>query len=189
MAGYNAGTDSMAEHTAKRPAAITIIGLSFLSPAILIILYGSVSIVGLRWLQRAVNTDLYVPPEEFPPVLTVIFNNSEAFQLVTILHIGLAVLLLAVAISFLRLKAWARLALEVVSWVGLFYTGLQAIVWPFIWSALFAGVKFPQPTSSAIGLYGPFSLIAGIVLLAATIISMIVVIRHLRSTPIRNAMN
>jgi hypothetical protein len=96
----------------------------------------------------------------------------------------LAVFLLAIAVAFLRLKAWARAALEIASWVGLFYTAFQGIAWPFVWGRAFAKVEL-----AGFSWYGPFTLISGITVILASLVSLVFVIRILRGPVIRPAMH
>jgi hypothetical protein len=177
------------ETITKRPKSVTVIGWLFAST-------GGFLILGALWgmilwklltakLGESVVTQIYTPP---PPLGIIGISPFAYMLLLAILQMGGGMFFLIAGIQFLGLRAWARTALEGISWVWVVYTVISGIwgvyrVTTLDWATLLEGL--PMDTEAM----KRFGLIASVVATALWTVLLIVIIRYLRSEKVRNAVS
>ena len=127
------------------------------------------------------------PLEEAPGAFGVVAILFKHFDLLALFQINLAVFIIIASIYFLKLHAWARTALEVVSWLGLTYIVGFGIFWLTAWisaSVSMSGGKAPSSESLVFGIFGA---VMGVVVIAVYATPLIVIIKFLRGKTIREA--
>jgi hypothetical protein len=168
----------------ERPRAVTVIGWLWLVLAGAVFLRAVMDLVLWKILQPAMPSLLHLVTEREPEMRLL----GPLFQLYSLFKTVEAVLAAAVGISayfFLRLRPWARIALQTVSWLVLFYGACFAGLWIAIW-------RRPVADEAARGVLslqsrGALGLLAGLLAALVLVAGMIVLIRFLRSPRIRAA--
>ena len=101
------------------------------------------------------------------------------------LHYVFAIAAIAAGVQFLKLRPWARATLEVLSWISLALVAVLGVTWMVMWNSIvmkMLGPGAPTGTLFAIGLGVDLALVA------LSAIPLWMMIRFLRSTPVRAAM-
>lgn len=104
--------------------------------------------------------------------------------LVIALHYVFAIAAIAAGIQFLKLRAWARTMLEILSWVSLVLVAVLGVVWMVMWNSItlkMLGPEAPTGTLFAIGLA------VDVVLVLLSAVPLWMMIRFLRSAAVRGA--
>ena len=160
-----------------RPGVVTAIGWLFIAVAALTALGGIVGLV----------SELIMPmPELGPGVRSPVAGGVVDF-LTRYVHaivgvvIAFAALLLISAEQFLKLRAWARCALEVATWLGLVYVIGFGIFWVFNWVKVTPRVGAPD-TFTILGA------VMGSVVTVVFLVPCVVLIWLLRGAAVRQAM-
>lgn len=115
------------------------------------------------------------------------FSMFRYFGVWIALKVLLGVFVIAAAIQFLRLRAWARSTLEVVSWLGLVYvlaTGIMSVV---AWGKMSGTVTLPASDNFP-SAFGAMGLLFSVVTMVLFAVPLIVVIWYLRGETIKEAM-
>jgi hypothetical protein len=163
---------------AERPAAVTVIGWVW-------IVYGILKLVGGVWALAAWRfgglRDVFAGPG-FPTALpTRILQNAFGH-----LALGLAAQVVfagsvvIAAAALLRLRSWARSAIEVLCWFSLCYVVAFTLGWIWLWRRVSVGA--PRPDSFRF--IGLTVAIGAAIVLGLAFISMI---RALRGDDVRRA--
>ena len=171
----------------KRPTAVTVIGWIFIAGAILMILSGGMGFAAFSFMQQL--------GEEMPPtfegapfqfgVMEVIFQH---FGLIAMVQVALAVFILIASIQFLRLRRWARTALEVIAWLGLVYIVGFGIFWVASWLDITSSIPVTEGTSGPSSIFDIVGAIMGSVVALAWAVPLVVIIILLRGKTIRGAL-
>ena len=120
--------------------------------------------------------DPFAPVEEaLDPLSRMVLRNLEALSAIQFL---LGIVTLVVGIGFLRLRSWARPALEILAWVTL-AASLASGAWGIL---AWLGPGSSAPVPSLGGVAAP---VAGMVLTLAQCVVCALVIRYLRTEEIR----
>jgi hypothetical protein len=184
----------------KRLVSVTVIGWIFIAVAALGILSGLMTLLMYASMKQIEGFEF--PPSredmlgpatsEMPPVLVAVFGAVPVFfryfDAMIIFQILFAIFTLIAGIQFLKLQAWARAALEFISWWGL--VGL--ICFYAFWLAVWISVgRMMSAIPMAEGGPPPFFLVFGGIAATLTLlfwaIPHIVVIKFLRGRTIREA--
>lgn len=113
-------------------------------------------------------------------------DASRAFQYLVLwiaAQILIGAFVIVAAVQFMRLRAWARTALEVVSWLGLAYvigTGIMSVA---AWGKI-SGMASKAGFGSAPSAFGTMGLILSVGTMVVFAVPLIVVIWHLRGETI-----
>jgi len=155
----------------------------FIVVAALLILSGAMNLLALPQMTEALDAmeaDLKeAPPEGLPWEFTFVLSVLRYAGIWMSVQMAIAVLALVAGIQFLRLRAWARTALEVVAWVGLAQVGLVGLGWLWMVTSF----------ASKAGAGGP-GLLFGVVLSVMFVLSaapFVVILAFLRGRTIREA--
>jgi len=155
----------------ERPKAVTVIGRLWLVLAALFLFQSIVDLVLWIALQPAMPTILGFAARRDPQTrfLEPLF---EHYVTVKSLEAAVAVAVGLSAYHFLRLRAWARVAIQAACWLALAYISGFGVFWFSVWTrASRDPMAYP---------YGRASLLAGFgvcLLLAAGLTAMIVLLR------------
>lgn len=172
----------------KKPAAVSAVGWIYIAVSGLMILSALMSLVMFAVMRK-------VTGGEFPPMGQ---GMPEGFKFATFMfkHYGLiAFVQLLVAgfglysgIEFLRLRAWARTALEVLTWLGLAYIVGFGIFWIVSWmgaTSAFPPAEAGGPTAA----FGIFGAVMGLVVSLVFAAPAIIIIVFLRKPEVRRAVS
>ena len=176
----------MTEGEAERPRAVTVIGWVWLVAAVLFLLRSLLDLVIWKMLQPAAPS-LFAAAERQSPQMSFLRPLFEHLTTVKIIEAVAAAAVVVVASQFLRLRAWARVAVQAVCWLTLGYVVSFAVLWVGIWTHMTAEPAGSPMSSSyshrTIGLVGG---IAVCLFFAAGLVAMIAL---LRSSRVRTAFN
>ena len=164
----------------QRPTSVTVIGWVFIGVGILSTLAGGFGlIVSLLVPFRPPATELTV---DASPTFRVMEFVLRFYSAIAVVQLCVAVLTIVAGAAFLRLKTWARTALEVLTWLGLMYSVCFGVFW--LWS-LASMLRTAAPgTGNGLG-YVMFGF--GLVTIFGFLIPLIIILRTLRGQTVRNA--
>jgi hypothetical protein len=184
--GRGAGTPPTAP-SARRPTSMTVIGWLYIVGAGLTALSALMGMAASRIMvdMGEIPSAADLPPDT-PALIALTVSLLPFFALLSLAQLGLAGFVLYAAIQFLRRRAWARTALEVMTWLGIVGTLMVLVAWGFMWVRLAAGIPAPSTTSSPASL-ATFGVVAAIVIGAIYVVPMALMVRSLRSPAVRSA--
>ncbi len=172
----------------KRPTAITVIGWIFLVSSILMILSGGLGFIAFSFMKQMAEE---MPPisEELPKqfqILRIIFQN---FGIIALLQVALAIFVLMTSIYFLQLRKWARAALEIITWLGLFSVVGFGIFWVVSWITITSNIPVSEVPSGPPPMFNIIGAIMGCVVTVVWAVPLIIIIIFLRGKTIKNAVS
>lgn len=167
----------MNEQRVARPTGITVTAWVWIGGGVLMLL--SAAMAGLSY-SMSVHMG---PPDAkgFPPefaLMNLLFRN---FAVLIVLQCVVALVAIWAGVDLLRLKAWARSAVEVLSWLGLVWTVGFGAYWVYMWLSMTgqapAGADMFQMMGAAMGVVVTF----------AFAVPLVIMIRYLRGHEARQA--
>jgi len=171
----------------KRPTSMTVIGWVFIVGSILTALSALSAMAASRMMGEALSSPeaLDLPPD-VPPVFHLFLAILPFFGLLALVQLASAAFVLYAAIQFLRRRAWARTALESMTWLSIVGTVGFVAAWAYMWTAMASGIPAqpgaPSPTSFTLAGIG-----IAVVLGAIYVVPMAVIVGFLRGKTIRGA--
>jgi hypothetical protein len=171
------------EPDSERPRAVTIIGRVLLVLAVILVAKSLLDLVVWKVLQPAVPLLVQLggqaPPSRiFDPLLAHLTEIKLAQAL------GWTAVAVA-AFYFLRLRRWARVAVQAICWIGLAYVSCVGVVWAAAYSRIpAAGVA---AHSSALPAHRTLLFLGGLLVCAVLIAGLTATIVLLRSADVRRA--
>jgi len=117
-----------AEFVEPRPTCVTVIGWAWIILGGLVCVSGIMAIFNPPMVSRMSGVQL-LAQDRMPTVL-------KFFPLFAAALMGLGVLGLISGVKFLRLKAWSRVVLEVLTWLAVLYVVVFATVWLYAWLSM-----------------------------------------------------
>lgn len=171
----------------KRPTSVTVIGWMFIASTILMILSGGMGFAAFTFMKQTAGG---VPPlsEDIPGQLRVIEIVFQYFELIAVVQVAFAIFILIASIQFLRLRRWARTALEVVSWLGLVYMVGFGIVWVASWIGITSSIPLTEGTPGPSPLFNIVSVVMGSLVAVCWAVPLVVIIVFLRGKTVRGAL-
>ena len=171
------------ERDSERPRAVTIIGRIWLALAVILAAKSLLDLVVWRVLRPAVPLLVQLggqaPPSRIFDPLLAHLTEIKLVQALAWAAVAVA------AFHFLRLRRWARVAVQAISWIGLAYVSCVGVVWTAAYSRIpAAGVVAPSsgpPAHRTLLLFG--GLLVCFVLAAGLIAAIVL----LRSADVRRA--
>ncbi len=162
----------------ERPKAVTVIGVAWL-------IFGGFRILGglfglIMWKVGGMQ-DLFNRPNAFSGlvpmrILRTVFRQFGVEVTVQML-VGLVVVFCAVGL--LRLRPWARPAIEVFCWLGLTFVVCFSILWSFLWTKAIGEAANTPPSLRPLALGITLLLTGGVAL------AFVAMIRALRRPDVR----
>ena len=169
-----------------RPTSVTVIAWIYIVGASLTMLSSLVALVVFNAMKQMGGVPTM--PPEVPAAFKLLGVVFQHYDLLVLLQLAFAVFVLVAGIGFLKLRAWARTALEAVSWLSLVYLLGFGILWIAMWVGVTS--RIPQgegtPVSSA-ALFTTFGIVMATVILGVFAIPPIVIIKFLRGSTSRQA--
>jgi lysylphosphatidylglycerol synthetase-like protein (DUF2156 family) len=103
-------------------------------------------------------------------------------------QLGLAVVAIVAGIQFLKLRPWARAALEILSWISLIYVVGFGLFWVSTWSTMTG--QFPQQQDAPFDMetFKIVGLVMGAFVTLAFAVPLAIMIKYLRGKVVREAM-
>jgi hypothetical protein len=171
----------------KRPTAVTVIGWVFIAGAVLMIFSGGMGFAAFSFMKHMGGEKPPIPeqaPFQFG-VMEVIFQH---FGLIAIVQGALAVFIIIASIQFLRLRRWARTALEVIAWLGLVYLVGFGIFWVVSWIGITSNIPITEGTPGPAPMFNIVGAVMGSVVTLFWAAPLVVIIIFLRGKTIREAL-
>lgn len=172
----------------KRPTAITVIGWIFLVSSILMILSGGLGLIAFSFMNQMAEEMPPIPDEllnQFQ-ILRIIFQN---FGIIALLQVALAIFVLMASIHFLQLRKWARYALEIITWLGLFYVVGFGLFWVASWITITLSIPASEAPSGPPPMFNIIGAIMGCVVTVVWVVPLIIIIIFLHGKTINDAVS
>jgi hypothetical protein len=185
---YNKKKHNMDAIQKKRPTAITVIGWIFLVSSILMILSGGLGFIAFSFMNQMAEEMPPIPEEllnQFQ-ILRIIFQN---FGIIALLQVALAIFVLMASIHFLKLRKWARNAVEIVAWLGLLYVVGFGIFWVVSWITITSNIPVSEAPSGPPPMFNIIGAIMGCVVTVVWAVPLIIIIIFLRGKTIKDAVS
>jgi hypothetical protein len=144
----------------ERPRTVTVIGWIWLVLASFSLFKTAVNFILLQALQPAIPSLLALAPQEDPST-RFLHPLLEHYGLVLALQALLAAAVGISAYYLLRLRPWARVAIQAVCWLGIVYLACFAVFWIFVMSRTVAA-RAHRPVPTSVGILIPVVLAAGL---------------------------
>lgn len=172
----------------KRPTSITVIGWIFIAGAILMILSGGLGFMAFSFMKQ-ISEEMPPISEELPNqfrIMRIIFQN---FGIIALLQVAFAIFVMIASIQFLKLRRWARNALEIIAWLGLVYVVGFGIFWVVSWINITSHFPVSEIPSEPPPMFNIIGAIMGCVVTAAWTAPLIIIIIFLRGKTIKDALS
>jgi hypothetical protein len=176
------------EPAAKKPTSVTVIGWIFIVVSGLMLLSGAMGLVSFSLMKKMSGGEFPPMVEGMPGAFKASAFMFKHFGLIAFLQILFAGFSLFAGIQFLRLRSWARTALEVIAWLGLTYIIGFGIFWIISWVSITSAI----PAEGAAAPPAAFNIIGaimGAVVIAIFAVPAIVIIIFLRKPEVRRAVS
>lgn len=168
----------------KRPTGITI-------TAWLWIVMGSLMIFSavMGGFAYTMMGNMSLPPSsssEMPAGFAVMNSIFQYFGVLLLLQGTVAVVAVWAGVSLLRLRQWARTAIEVLSWIAFLYTVGFGFFWVYMWVSMTGQV----PAGSApvnVDSFQVMGAVMGVIVTAVFAVPLWIMIRYLRGAEARSA--
>jgi len=170
----------------EEPASVKVIGWLFIAVAGIMIISGTMAYMVQNSMKQTAGT--------FPPP-TADMPGSFQFMAILFRHVGLlaavqvafGVVVIFAGTQFLKLRPWARTALEVVSWLGLVYVLGFGTFMVVSWVGMSNRMPVASSAQGAPPMFGIMGLVTGVVVIAVWTVPIVLIIKILRGPKIRDA--
>jgi hypothetical protein len=170
-----------------RPTAVSVIGWIWVGLAALMAFSGAMAFVAHRFvvgpMRRAMPLAEGTPPPEFNPVFGFLFQYFDSLALVQVAFAGV---ILYSAVMFLRLRPWARVSVEAITWLALVYVVGFGVFWVLTWLRT-VPVETPPSVQVPSGAFQVLGGGMGTVITLVFSVPLVVLLTFLRGTPVRAA--
>jgi hypothetical protein len=153
----------------KRPTCVTVIGWAWIIIGGLMCLSAIMALFSSVMIREMSQTDPNIP---------FIF---KIFPILAIVQVCIAVIGLISGINFLKLKAWSRSTLEILTWLFLIFILGFMIYWVFNWVSMSSG-HGPRG-------FGVMGAVMGVVITGIYGVPLGIMLKYLRGPKVRNAIN
>ena len=170
-----------------RPTAITIIAWVFIALGILMLLIASLAIAAHMLMKAMAGGNMPLPAENAPAPFQLMARIFRYIDILAYFQMALASFIMLAGYYFLKLRKWARAALEAVSWLGAAYILGFGVFWIIAWTSATGPMPAPEQVPELPRLFTIFGVIMGAVVTISMAAPIGVAIWYLRSTKVRNA--
>ena len=173
---------------AQRPAIVSGIAWTFIASAVIMLLSGLMSLGAAGTMRAMMQQMMAQSPsvaDHLPWQLRIMTGLIEYFTLLTWIQIALSFVALAAGIELLRCRAWARAALEGLTWLALISTLAVGALWLWGWMSLTPMMPESMPLTTGLRMAGA-AMVAFIVVASAVPLALL--IRALRRPAVYGAM-
>ena len=164
----------------KRPTCVTVIGWAWVIIGGLMCLSAITALFMSLAFNQMVKSQPIVPPEA-PAGFGIFALMAEYFPLIATVQLFVAVFGIIAGINFLKLKSWARNALETLTWLLLLFVIGFMVFWLF---TLFAMTS----ASNAPIVMAVFMAVMGVVVTGVYGVPLGIMLKYLRGEKVRAAM-
>jgi hypothetical protein len=167
----------MTDYNRTTPTCVTVIGWFWIIIGVLMAFSGLMGALAFTSMSQIPHSHIKTHSTEFfqSGVFSFVFHHLVIFA---ILQVCIAILSIIAGINFLRLRAWARATLEILSWLGLTFTVSFGVFWLF-------DCRIPSENISFIS--NIFGVGLGIFMLVIYSVPLVVIIKFLRGMTVRTA--
>lgn len=159
-----------------RPAAVALIAWSW-------ILTGALLAIGAVAVLLGAGAISPQDTAALPPELANMAGALQESRGASLFQLIVGAVALYAGVQFLNLRAWARTALEILSWLSLLYLAIASVGWSSLWSAMSA--QMAQSAMVDVSGLHTIGLVVAALVIAGFILPLILMIIYLRSTRIR----
>lgn len=125
-------------------------------------------------------------PSDMPGGFVLMTAAFQYFGVLLVLQTVVAILAVWAGIALLQLKAWARTAVEALSWLSLVCCVGFGIFWIYLWVSMTG--RMPKTAAPVdIGMFQMLGAAMGAVVTVAFAVPLWIMIRYLRGTEVRTA--
>ena len=169
------------------PTAVSVIGWIFIGMSALMIFSALMSLAAFS-MMPPMDEAMRDMPAAFPRELRGMFGLFKYFHVLSIGQIVVAAFTLFAGIRFLQRRAWARVYLEVLSWVSIALLVLYVGWWGYMWSQITS--SFPKQMGNCgppIGFFRGMGIVMALFNLIIFATPLVVIIHYLRKESVRGA--
>ena len=169
--------------TVKRPGGVAAVAWVWIVSGVLIILSGLMGIGALAQISEL------TPPHQrpaLPPLLAAMSGLSHYLILVTLVQMAVAAVAVVAGVYYLRLRAWARSILELLTWMSLVLTLSLGFLWMPMWMGM-SNELLPSGTGVDPRTLKAAGVITGAAVMIVGAVPLILMIKSLRSRAAREA--
>lgn len=178
------GAAKMNLSASKRPTGITITAWLWIVMGILMVPTGLMGGFAYSTMQH-MGPPPTVPPD-MPPGFALMTGMFRYFGFLLIAQTVVAILAIWGGIALLKLKAWARTTIEVLSWLTLLYCLGFGIFWIYLWISMTGQMpKGGAPVDT--NMFQIMGAVMGLVITAVFAVPLWIMIRYLRGAEVRTA--
>jgi len=174
----------MVEPSLRRPTPVTVIGWIFIAGAVFSLLASSLGLVTFANLYQM--RKLLLPPGAGQDPAFLRFVMRYVLPLLGLL-LPVSLFVVYAAVQFLKLKAWARVALEAMAWLGAAYILVSGCFWIFVFLKFLFSPPLPGVTTD----YPPLLRVLFVAVSALStivwLLPVLALIFFLRFQPVRDA--
>jgi len=123
-----------------RPASVSVVGWVFILVAGFMLLTGGASLAAALLVERAGGGAYPAAFEGAPAMFHVAVSFIAHFGALAALEVVAAVAVFVAAVKFMKLRAWARTALEAFTWLSVFFLVAAGIVLVNSWMKMASGM-------------------------------------------------
>jgi hypothetical protein len=167
----------------ERPTGVSIVAWLWIGNGALMLFSGVMGGFAYFMMQR-MTPDFVLP--HAPPGMSLMTFVFEHFGALLVVQFMVAILAILAGIHLLRLRPWARTAIEILSWLGMIYL----VVFGISWIQGMAGVAEHVPAGAASPSAEMLQLLGtviGVVMTAIFAVPLAIMIWYLRKPGVRAA--
>jgi hypothetical protein len=162
----------------EKPKFIQVIGWTYLALSLITFISSVFGFTSYSIIKSGVEGELPMP-EDIPEQFKIFWSLLPYYDIITLEQTILSAFVLVASIQFLRLRKWARTAIEIVSWlVVIFHMGF-CIIWIYLWMGLSINISGDMG-SGMVPILGIGVTVFGVLVILVLTIPFFVVIRYLR---------
>jgi hypothetical protein len=168
----------------KRPASVSVIAWTWIVTGAFMVFSGIMSLLMFAAMPSLTSQLPHSP--NMPQGVGLMMGMFRYFGWLVAAQLVLAVVAIVAGYEFLKLRPWARAALEILSWISLIYVVGFGVYWLSAWSTMTGqfpqqDVPFDMATFRTVGLA-----VAAVVTLAFAV-PLGIMIKYLRGKVVREA--
>jgi hypothetical protein len=174
----------MPEEQGKRPKSVTIIAWVWIITGVLMAMSGVMALLAYSMLKKMGGGQPL--PLEMPTGVESMMFLLKHLGLLVFLQLAVSFITLVAGIAFLRLRAWARTAIEAITWLSLVYVVGFGFYSVYSWTRISGNIHMGAAPVDT-GAFTIVGLLIAVLLIAVFAVPLIMMIRSLRGQEIRGA--
>lgn len=173
-------------HPPRRPAGVSVVAWIWIVSGLFIIVGGVMGIGALSDLPELMPDNAH--RTRMPAAVAVMLGLSHYLIWLTLIQLAVAVLAIVAGVYFLRLRAWARGVLELLTWLSLVMVISLGFFWLPMW--MMTSEQFlPRDGSIDVEKVKMIGLVLGGVFMVVSAIPLAMMIKTLRSPAVKHALS